>query len=292
MKKRWMGVGLFLFVGVLFLGIFLGVVGSFFMEPPLERGDIALITIEGPLYDATSLLKQIEKIRKRDDFKAVVVRIDSPGGTVAASQEVHDAIIELKKNNKRVVVSMGNVAASGGYYVAAPADWIVANPGTITGSIGVRLEVMNMEELLKLVRLKQETLKSGQYKDIASSTRPMTPEERRMLEGVLKDLHQQFKEAVQSGRGLKQEEVDLLADGRIFTGRAALEKHLVDELGSLSVAIDKAAKLGNIIGEPKVVEPPREREGFVDYLFGASIEKVLRKFTLETKSEILPVFLW
>ncbi|MBI1908634.1 MAG: signal peptide peptidase SppA [Deltaproteobacteria bacterium] len=294
MKKFWLW---FLLLGGAAFVVLGMAVFALFGSPSIPLGgDLALIEIEGPLYEAQPILKQFAKVYDRDDLKAVVIRVNSPGGTVAASQEIHDAVSRLREKSKKVVISMGTVAASGGYYLAAPADWIVANPGTITGSIGVRLEYLNVEDILKWVRLKRETLKSGTYKDIGSPIRPMTPEEKGMLEAILKDMHAQFKEAVAAGRGLSAEEVEAIADGRVFTGREALRKKLVDQLGSLEAAYKKAGELAGIKGEPKVVTVPKEKEGLLDYLLGdasSGLRQVLNRSLLQASAGgVLPVYQW
>ncbi|MDO8462234.1 MAG: signal peptide peptidase SppA [Deltaproteobacteria bacterium] len=283
-------VGFFL----LSVGFFVAVVTYLSSESPLEKGNLALIEIEGPIYESKAILKQLEKVRKNDDFKAVVIRVNSPGGTVASSQEIHDAVLRLKgEGKKKVIVSMETVAASGGYYLSAPADWIVANPGTLTGSIGVRLQTMNLEDLMKWVHLKPETLKSGHYKDIGSPFRQMTPEERGILEALLKDMHGQFKEAVAQGRGLSAAEVDLLADGRVFSGREALEKKLVDQLGSLEAAVTKAGELAGIKGEPKVVTIPKEKRSILDLVLGEASGSVQQLLSgLQMAGHLWPVYLW
>ena len=192
--------------------------------------------------------------------------MDSPGGAVAPSQEIYE---EVKKATlkKKVIVSMGSVAASGGYYISAPADRIIANPGTLTGSIGVIMEIPNIEGLMNKIGVKTEVIKSGRHKDIASAFRKMGKEERLILQGVLDDVHEQFIKAVSEGRKIPFEEAKKLADGRIFTGRQAVEARLVDELGTLEDAIAIAGRLAGIKGEPEVVTK-KERFSIVDILRG------------------------
>jgi len=205
--------------------------------------------------------------------KAIVLRIDSPGGGVVPSQEIYDAVKRVRnKNNKMVIASMGTVAASGGYYIAAATDRIIANPGTLTGSIGVIMELANLEGLLKKIGVESLVVKSGRYKDIGSPLRKMREDDRRILQSVMDDVHRQFIQAVAEGRSLDVAEVQPLADGRIFTGRQAREMKLVDELGDLEDAIRLAADLAGIEGEPKVVEPRKRfsiRELLESRLLGA-----------------------
>lgn len=217
---------------------------------------IALVRVEGVILDAQQTVSELKKFGDNPLVKAIVLRIDSPGGGVVPSQEIHDAVMRVRnKNNKLVIASMGTVAASGGYYIAAATDRIVANPGTLTGSIGVIMELANVEGLLKKIGVENVVVKSGQHKDIGSPFRAMSADDRRILQAVMDDVHKQFIEAVAEGRSLELTEVLPLADGRIFTGRQAKEAKLVDELGDLNDAIKLAADLAGIEGEPRVVEP-------------------------------------
>jgi len=233
---------------------------------------IALIRVEGVILDAQQTVGDLKKFGDSPSVKAIVLRIDSPGGGVVPSQEIHDAVMRVRnKQNKAVVASMGTVAASGGYYIAAATDRIMANPGTLTGSIGVIMELANLEGLLKKIGVENVVVKSGRHKDIGSPFRKMSDEDRRILQSVMDDVHTQFIEAVAEGRSLDVSDVQPLADGRIFTGRQAKEIKLVDELGDLDDAIRLAADLAGIEGEPKVVEPRKRfsvRELIESRLFG------------------------
>jgi protease IV len=236
---------------------------------------VAVIEISGPIISSQRPVELLEGYRKDPSVKALVVRVDSPGGGVGASQEIFEEVRKTAEV-KPVVVSMGGVAASGGYYLAAPATLILANPGTITGSIGVIMGVTNIQELLKKIGLRSEVVKSGEFKDTGSPLRPWTEHDRRILQGVIEDVHQQFIAAVAAGRGMTEEEVRLLADGRIFTGRQAMEAGLVDALGNLPDAIRAAAELAGIDGEPRLVYPPRERSTVLDYLLEGTIGHLQR----------------
>jgi len=233
---------------------------------------IALIRVGGVILDAQQTVGDLKKFGDSPSVKAIVLRIDSPGGGVVPSQEIHDAVMRVRnKQNKAVVASMGTVAASGGYYIAAATDRIMANPGTLTGSIGVIMELANLEGLLKKIGVENVVVKSGRHKDIGSPFRKMSDEDRRILQSVMDDVHTQFIEAVAEGRSLDVSDVQPLADGRIFTGRQAKEIKLVDELGDLDDAIRLAADLAGIEGEPKVVEPRKRfsvRELIESRLFG------------------------
>ncbi|MFO0699292.1 MAG: signal peptide peptidase SppA [Nitrospira sp.] len=219
---------------------------------------IALIRVEGVIMDSQTTVGELKRFSENPSIKAIVLRIDTPGGGVVPSQEIHDAVKRVRnKSNKAVIASMGSVAASGGYYIAAATDRIVANPGTLTGSIGVIMETANVEGLLQKIGVEGVVIKSGKYKDVGSPLRKMSAEERGLLQGVMDDVHRQFIEAVAEGRSLELRTAQALADGRIFTGRQAKDAKLVDELGDLEDAIQLAADVVGIEGEPKVVEPRR-----------------------------------
>lgn len=227
------------------------------------------------IFESEPVLKQLRAFRKDRSIKAVVMRVDSPGGAVAPSQEIYQELRRFKKE-KPVVVSMGSVAASGGYYVCLPASYIYASPGTITGSIGVIMQTTNIGELLKWMKIREETIKSGKYKDAGSPFRSMTDEERRYFENLLKNVHEQFQSALKESRGLSQEKVEEVSDGRIFTGEQAKEMHLIDDLGNLEDAIKKAGELAGIKGEPEVIWPRRRYSFFEE--FGAEIsQKILNR---------------
>lgn len=214
---------------------------------------VAIVRIEGPIIDSKQAVEDINDYVKNQSVKAIVLRVDSPGGAVAPSQEIHEEIRKATAK-KKVVVSMGSIAASGGYYVSAPASRIFANPGTLTGSIGVIMEIPNIEGLMGKVGVKTEVIKSGQHKDMASVFRGIGKEERKILQGVLDDVHEQFIGAVAEGRKKQPADIRRIADGRIFTGRQAVALGLVDELGNLEDAVRAAAKLAGIPGEPDVIE--------------------------------------
>ena len=238
---------------------------------------IALIRIEGVILDAQETLGELKKFSENPSVKAIVLRIDSPGGGGVPSQEIYDAVRRVRtKSNKAVIASMGSVAASGGYYIAAATDRIVANPGTLTGSIGVIMEMANVEGLLQKIGVEGVVVKSGKYKDVGSPLRKMSDEERGLLQTVMDDVHKQFIEAVAEGRSLEVPEVQALADGRIFTGRQAKAAKLVDELGNLDDAIQLAADVVGIEGEPKVIE--QRRRFSIRELLESKLSSVLPKF--------------
>src|SRR5512145_896217 len=241
------GIALLLLVNLLFPDLDLSI-----------EDRVALIRVEGVILDAQSTVTDLKRFGENPSVKAIVLRIDSPGGGVVPSQEIYDAVQRVRnKHNKAVIASMGTVAASGGYYIAAATDRILANPGTLTGSIGVIMEMANIEGLLKKIGVEGVVVKSGRYKDVGSPLRKMSDEEQALLQSVMDDVHKQFIEAVAEGRGLDVAAVQALADGRIFTGRQAKDSKLVDELGDLEAAIRLAADVAGIEGEPKVIEPRR-----------------------------------
>lgn len=242
---------------------------------------VALIRVEGVILDAQATIGELKQYSENPLVKAIVLRIDSPGGGVVPSQEIHDAVKRVKnKSNKAVIASMGTVAASGGYYIAAATDRIIANPGTLTGSIGVIMEMANFEGLLKKIGVEGVVIKSGRFKDVGSPLRKMSDEERKLLQSVMDDVHHQFIQAVADGRSLELSDVEPMADGRIFTGRQAKEMRLVDELGDLDDAIHIAADIAGMEGEPKVVEP-RKRFSFRD-IIESRWSSVFPKLELET----------
>jgi protease IV len=248
MKKAcFIATGVFVSLLLLSLAITL-------LQKSLPVGNkVALVRIEGPIMDSKAAVDEIGGYSKNTSVKAIVLRIDSPGGAVAPSQEIY---AEVKKAAaiKTVVVSMGSIAASGGYYIAAPASRILANPGTLTGSIGVIMEIPNIEGLMNKIGVRTEVIKSGKNKDIASAFRSMGEEERELLQGVMDNVHEQFIQAVAEGRKMELDELRKIADGRIFTGEQAKTYGLVDELGTLDDAVKNAAALAGIGEDPEILE--------------------------------------
>jgi len=236
---------------------------------------IGVVKIEGTIVESEPIIEKIIKFRKSKNIKAIILRINSPGGMVAPSQEIYQ---EVKKAcmEKKVVVSMESIAASGGYYIACTADKIVANPGTLVGSIGVILQIENIEELLSKIGLKREIVKSGKYKDIGSMTRPMTEEEEAILQGFSDNIYYQFVDAVAEGRDMKREEVLKLADGRIFTGEQAIKLGLIDRLGNLQDAISMTGEMVGIEGEPKVIYPKKKSPSIIDFIFEEASKSIAR----------------
>jgi len=235
---------------------------------------VGVIEIRGIITDPKPCLAELKKFRNNKNVKAIVLRIDSPGGGVGPSQEIYG---EVKKTRgvKKVVASMGSIAASGGYYVASAADHITANPGTITGSIGVIMEFANLEELFKKIGVSAFVLKSGEYKDVGFPFREMTPQEKELLQGFIDNVHHQFVTAVAEARGIPEEEIQAIADGRIMSGEEAQKLGLLDSLGNLEDAIAIAAELGGIKGEPSVLYAGDEKFSLLEDFLGISVREVL-----------------
>ena len=253
-------------VGAAFL-VFLAVAGLFVIVvggarsgeggPALFGPRVAVVELEGIIIDVDDVVRELKADRENPAIRAVVMRINSPGGVVGPTQELHDAVLRLRKAGKPVVASLGAVAASGGYYVAVACDQIYANPGTLTGSIGVIMQLANVEQLMKKVGVDYVVVKAGQYKDIGNIRRSMTPEERRVLQALLDDVHGQFIGAVAAGRKLEREQVARFADGRVFSGVQARDLKMVDALGGLEDAVLAAGKLAGLPSPPSVIQPRR-----------------------------------
>lgn len=275
MKRKWLwfwlaiaGILAFILTTIFVVAIFIGGKDS------MTWGEgIGLVEVKGLIVDSEDTVRQLEELKKNDMVRAVVLRVDSPGGVVGPSQEIY---AEVKKvaADKKVVVSMGSLAASGGYYISVPATMIMANPGTITGSIGVLIKISNMEGLLGKVGVKAFTLKTGKFKDAGSPLRTMTEQDKAMLQRVIDNTHGQFVKAVADGRKLPVEDVIKIADGRIFTGEQALDLKLIDRTGTLQDAIEEAGKMGGIKGDPRVIRPSRKSSDWLDFLVAETASKI------------------
>lgn len=257
-------LGVIFFIVVSLAGLASGNKGTTKSLPMVGADKVALVKLEGMMLNAAPVVEELRDYAEDHSIKAIVIRIDTPGGGVVVSQEIYNAVKNAKKEGKKIVVSMGTVAASGGYYVAAAADKIVANPGTLTGSLGVKMEFANIEKLLEKIGVKGQVIKAGEYKDVGSPFRDMTVQEKKLLQDVIDDVHSQFIEAVAEGRKLPITEVKAIADGRIFTGRQALGLKLVDQLGDLADSIQVAGTLAGIKGKPQVIEKKKKVQ-FLEY---------------------------
>ena len=236
------------------------------------KNRIGIVDITGLISDSQYIVNQVKKFRQDKRIRGIILRIDSPGGAVGPSQEIYDEVLKTRESGKTIYASMGAIAASGGYYIASAAEKIFANPGTLTGSIGVIMVFSNAKGLMEKIGLQPEIVKAGEYKDIGSPARAMTQKERNLLQSVVTDVHQQFIEAVASGRDISVAEVTKIADGRILTGRQAYSLNLVDQMGGLQVSIDQLAHKVGIIGSPKIIkETPRV--GFLDWVLKSTVNQ-------------------
>jgi len=255
-------------VSVLIARVLLGTADT----PLADKPGVGLVEVKGMIIDSRETVRQLRYFLKKDTIKAVVLRVDSPGGVVAPSQEISDEVRKFAAK-KRIIVSMGSLAASGGYYISAPATLIYANPGTITASIGVILKLSNIEALMDKIGIKSYTLKTGEFKDSGSPFRKLSPADRAMLQSVIDNTQEQFVQAVARGRKLPVEEVRKIADGRILSGEQAKALKLVDRLGTLQDAIEEAGKQAGISGEPEVILPPKKKLNYMDLLVDGMEEK-------------------
>ena len=238
------------------------------------KNRIGIVDITGLITDCQYITNQVKKFRQDKRIRGIILRIDSPGGAVGPSQEIYDEVLKTRESGKTIYASMGALAASGGYYIASAAEKIFANPGTLTGSIGVIMVFSNAKGLMEKIGLQPEIVKAGEYKDIGSPARAMTQKERNLLQSVVTDVHQQFIEAVANGRNISVAEVTKIADGRILTGRQAYSLNLVDQMGGLQVSIDQIAHKVGIIGSPKIIrETPRV--GFLEWVLKSTLNQSL-----------------
>jgi protease IV len=266
------GLGvLFVFILVMFAGVFFYayLTGGDSKVISMFSGDgIGVLQIEGTIDDSQSVLSELKRFKEAPWIKAIVVRIDTPGGAVAPTQEIFDAI-QKTRVKKPLIASMGSMATSGGYYIASACEKIIANPGTLTGSIGVIMQFNNVEELMKKIGVKGYNVKSGLNKDLGSPFQPLSPEGRQILQSLVDNVHGQFVSAVASGRGMDEAAVRKLADGRVYSGAQAKENGLVDEFGTLEDAIEFAAKRVGMEAEPAVYYSRTEQERWWErFMFG------------------------
>ena len=264
---------------LLSLIIAFGMKGSDLVGLDMNGGEkVGVIEVVGVIANSRETIEQLKRFREDDEIRAIVIRVDSPGGVVGPSQEIYREIVRTKAT-KKVIASMGAVAASGGYYVIAGTDGIVANPGTITGSIGVIMEYTNFQELFNKIGLSPVVIKSGKFKDAGSPVRAMTPEEQRILKEFVDRLHQQFVAAIAEGRQLDLAKVQDLADGRIYTGQDAKDLGLVDRIGNLEDAVEWAGRLAGIEGKIVPVYPPEKKISILRLLSESALKDLLGRVT-------------
>jgi protease IV len=253
---------------------------------------IQVVDIEGELLQSAPILEQLKRYEDSNSVKAILLNIDSPGGGVAVSQEIYAELRRLReKKDKTIVAYLSSTGASGAYYVACAANKIVANPGTIVGSIGVIAEWVSYAELLEWAKLKEIVFKTGEFKDTGSPTRPLTENERKYFQGLIDDMYVQFLEAVSSGRKLDLQEVRSIADGRVFTGRDAKARKLIDEIGNFQDAVDLTAKLSGISGKPRLLRLNRPRVTLLDVLT-TDLSRLVPFNGQGMKSQIKFQYLW
>jgi len=271
-------------VTVLLVVFFLGL--SLLTLPWIRQGDfwsggdkVGVVEVKGVIADSRVTLKQLDRFKQDRNIKAIVLRVNSPGGAVGPSQEILREVQKVRKT-KKVVASLGTVAASGGYYVACAADVIMANPGTTTGSIGVIMQFANLEQATKKLGLDFFALKAGRYKDVGNPFRAMTPEDKAYLQGLLDNVYQQFIRDVAKNRKIPVKKMQELAEGRIYTGEEAKKAGLVDEFGNLADAVDLAGRLGGIKGKVEAVYPEKEGFSLLRLLLGQDAEESLTSLSL------------
>jgi protease-4 len=260
----------------------------------LSSNQVALLEVEGIILDSQTFTEQLKDYGRRSGVRAVVLRLNTPGGGVAATQEIYEAVLKFRaETRKKVIASMSTVAASGGYYIACAADKVYANPGSITGSIGVIAEWYNYGELLRWAKMQNVVIKSGEFKDAGNPARPLTDAERAYFQGLIDNLYGQFVSAVVKSRKMPEPAVRKLADGRVYTGEEAKRLGLIDDLGTLQDAIQAAARMSGIVGEPRIVTPAKRRFSLLDLLLGESKAVIPVPFPVDpSQSQIKFQYLW
>jgi protease-4 len=237
---------------------------------------IGVIPIEGAIMDSQAITEQLKKFKKDKGIKAIILRINSPGGAVGPTQEIYREV-QRTLETKKVIASLGGVAASGGYYIAAATKKIVANPGTITGSIGVIMEFARFEDLLNKIGIKFEVLKSGEFKDIGSPHRELTARDKELISALIADIQKQFVDAVASGRDLSIEKTREIADGRIFSGAQAKELGLVDVLGNFQDAVELVKNMATIKGDVTLIYPKKNKLDLWDLFLGSAADTIAKR---------------
>jgi protease-4 len=286
-----LGGGAFVLLAVLVVAVSLTVSSDESADFPFSDR-IQVVDVEGELIQSRAILEQLKRYEDANTVKAILLNIDSPGGGVAVSQEIYAEIKRLReKKDKTIVAYLSSTGASGAYYIACAANKIVANPGTIVGSIGVIAEWVNYADLLEWAKVKEVVFKTGEFKDTGSGTRPLTENERKYFQGLIDDMYVQFVEAVSSGRKLELEQVRSLADGRVFTGRDAKERKLIDEIGNFQDAVDVTAKLAGISGKPRLLRSSRQRVTLLDVLT-TDLSRLVPFNGQSMKSQIKFQYLW
>lgn len=277
MRKGLWRLFTFVVVVVVFIaGVVSGSMGFFSSREKHvpSSGAVLVLDLEGIIADSDKFIRPLKKYRNQDRIKAVLVKVNSPGGMVGPSQEIYSELLRTRNEFKKpVVVACTSLAASGAYYSAVAANKIFANPGTLMGSIGVIMEFANLENLYDWAKIKRYAITTGAYKDSGAEYRPMRPDERQLFQSMLSQVHGQFKKAVSEGRKLPLAEVEKYADGRVFTGEAAVALGFADRLGTIEDALREAGKMGGIEGEPEIFEPPKKRPSIWQFVFSSDDEE-------------------
>ena len=286
-----LGGGAFVLLAVVVVAVALTVTSDESADFPFSDR-IQVIDIEGELVQSRPIIEQLKRYEDSNSVKAILLNVDSPGGGVAVSQEIYTEVKRLREKKDKIIVAyMSSTGASGAYYVSCAANKIVANPGTIVGSIGVIAEWVNYADLLEWAKLKNVVFKTGEFKDTGSATRALTDNERKYFQGLIDDMYVQFVEAVSSGRKLDLQDVRSMADGRVFTGRDAKERKLIDETGNFQDAVDLTAKLAGISGKPRLLRMNRQRVTLLDVLT-TDLSRLVPFNGQSMKSQIKFQYLW
>jgi len=269
----WIVIGggaFFLFVLAVFTLVYLTLHAGGEETSLTSFGDkIGVVDLEGVILDPKTVVQQLKRFGDDDSIKAIILHVNSPGGGVAASEEIYREVKRLRdEKKKRIVASIETVGASGAYYVSSATNKIYADNGSIVGSIGVIAEWVNYGDLMRWAKLKPQVLKVGEFKDTGDPTREMTPGERAYMQSLIDNMYGQFVEAVANGRHAKKEDIKAIADGRVWTGQEALGMHLIDQVADFQAAVEDTARAVGIKGEPTLVHPERKRETLFDLLFG------------------------
>ena len=292
----WVVIGggaFFLFVMAVFALVYVAVKNDSKADFASSFGDkIAVVDLEGIILDAKDFVKTLKKYDEDSSIKAIIIRIDSPGGGAAASQEMYQAVKRIRdKKKKPIISSISTVGASGGYYVASATNKIFADQASIVGSIGVIAQWYNYGDLLRWAKLKDVTLKAGELKDAGTPNRDMTPAEREYMQGLIDNMHVQFIHDVAVGRNMKDDDLKPLATGRVWTGQQAAPLKLIDQIGDFQVAVEDTAKAVGIKGEPTLVRPDKQKRSLLDILFG-DISDIIPDRAKMMQSQVGFYYLW
>jgi protease IV len=264
------GGAFFLFVLAVFTLVYLTLRSSNESSGLHGFGDrIGVVDLDGVILDSTSIVGQLKKFGDDDSIKAIIIHVNSPGGGVAASEEIYSEVKRIRdEKHKRIVSSISTVGASGAYYVSSATNKIYADNGSVVGSIGVISEWVNYGDLMKWAKLKPEVLTVGEFKDTGDPSRDMTPAERAYMQSLIDNMYGQFVQAVADGRHAKVEDIKAIANGKVWTGQQALSMHMIDQVADFEAAVDDTAKTVGISGKPVLVRPDRDRKTLLDLMFG------------------------